>query len=320
MCLLTPANLLQRMMAIGSLGAFISVLICAFSTRSLAMIFVFQGLLVGISQGLILPLFMSMPSQWFLRRRGLASGIVMSGSGFGGGFATLIVRQLITKVGVSKALFIWSFMQLAAFVVGWLLVEVRVPVTRSAKSKPWLPTGIWNKPEWWSLLGCICIGIFGFIVSHKRTIPAPVSHLLTSSCLQSPYALIAAYSREKLPQYPSDSIIPTLPLTVMSFSSGFGRVFAGFLADLIGPVNTLFLSFFLGGLFQIVIWSFATSLGSILVFGILNGFAGSWFLSLIPPVVAQLFGTEGLATSVGFVVLSNSPGKLPLSATANGRC
>jgi len=59
-----------------------------------------------------------------------------------------------------------------------------------------------------------------------------------------------------------------------------------------------------------VIWSFATSMGPIMLFSIIYGFAGSWFLSLIPPVVAQMFGTEGFATLVGFVVLTNSPGRL----------
>ena len=88
------------------------------------------------------------------------------------------------------------------------------------------------------------------------------------------------------------------------------QIFAGFLADLIGPINTLFLSFFLGGLSQILIWSFATSMGPIMLFAILYGFAGSWFLSLVPPVVAQMFGTEDFATLVGFVVLTNSPGRL----------
>jgi len=74
------------------------------------------------------------------------------------------------------------------------------------------------------------------------------------------------------------------------------QIFAGFLADLVRPGNTLFLSFFLGGLSQILIWSLATGMGPVMLFAVIDGFAGSWFLSLVPPVVAQMFGTEDFAT------------------------
>jgi hypothetical protein len=121
-------------------------------------------------------------------------------------------------------------------------------------------------------------------------------------------------------------------------------------------VNTLFLSFFLGGLLQLVYWPFAENYGSIIGFAALEGLTGSWFMvrcsrfrfsapsplltfasffviavtsiavtllfnqpsqSLIPVAAAQLFGLEGLATIVGFSVLVNSPGQM-LGATLSG--
>lgn len=45
-------------------------------------------------------------------------------------------------------------------------------------------------------------------------------------------------------------------------------------------------------------------------FSVLYGLVGSCFLSLIPVCVASLVGTNSLATAVGLVVLSNSPGQL----------
>lgn len=56
------------------------------------------------------------------------------------------------------------------------------------------------------------------------------------------------------------------------------QILAGFLADRLGPVNTLFLSFFLGGLFQLVYWPFAENYGSIIGFAALKGLTGSWFM------------------------------------------
>jgi hypothetical protein len=67
---------------------------------------------------------MSLPSQWFYRRRGFASGVAIGGAGIGerlvdvvpeyqtklisvpsgGGVSTLLVRKLLTVVGYKKTL------------------------------------------------------------------------------------------------------------------------------------------------------------------------------------------------------------------------
>ena len=83
----------QRVIAISVSLAYLSLLASAFSTK-VYHVFLFQGVCLGISQGLGMPLFVSMPSQWFYRKRGLATGLAISGSGIGGGVGSLIVRRL----------------------------------------------------------------------------------------------------------------------------------------------------------------------------------------------------------------------------------
>jgi MFS family permease len=63
-----------------------------------------QGIIVGAGQGLAIPLFMSLPSQWFDRHRGLASGIAIGGAGLGGGFSTLMVRPMLSALGTKYTL------------------------------------------------------------------------------------------------------------------------------------------------------------------------------------------------------------------------
>ena len=67
--------------------------------------------------------------------------------------------------------------------------------------------------------------------------------------------------------------------------------------------------FLLGGLSQLVIWTFASNFASIFVFSALYGLIGPSFLSLLPIASAQLFGTTGLATLTGFLTLASSPGQ-----------
>lgn len=141
----------------------------------------------------------------------------------------------------------------------------------------------------YSLTFSIAIAIFGYL---------------------SPFYFITSFTRTTVPSLPSESILLALPLTLMNFSGGIGRIAVGSLADKFGPVNCLSLVFLLGGLSQLVIWTFATNFASIFVFSALYGLIGPSFLSLLPIATAQLFGTTGLATLTGFLVLANSPGQL----------
>jgi MFS family permease len=103
---------------------------------------------------------------------------------------------------------------------------------------------------------------------------------------------------------------------VPDFAAGFGRIAAGFIADRIGAVNCLFMSFFIGGLSQMVMWPFVKTFGSITGFAIISGFFGSWFMSLLAVACSRLFGGHGLATMTGFMILANSPGQLLGSTVA----
>lgn len=77
---------------------------CAGFAKPLWALILTQGVITGIGSGIAAPLFMSLPSQWFLRRRGLASGITMGGAGLGGGISSLIIRKLLLSVGRHKTL------------------------------------------------------------------------------------------------------------------------------------------------------------------------------------------------------------------------
>lgn len=75
----------KKCIGAGCVLSVLSLVGAALSYESLPALFVTQGVLLGVSQGLGMSLFMALPSQWFLERRGLATGISMSGSGIGGG-------------------------------------------------------------------------------------------------------------------------------------------------------------------------------------------------------------------------------------------
>ncbi|PBK86442.1 MFS general substrate transporter [Armillaria gallica] len=201
----------KKLFILSSILTYLCLLASAFSTK-LYLVFLFQGIFLGFSHGLGMPLYMSLPSQWFLEKRGVATGLAVSGSGICGGVSSLIVRKLLSTVGFRKTMLIYSSMHAVI----------------------WITALCWLKE----------------------------------------------------------------------------RILAGRLADYFGPINIFFSSFFFGGLFQLLIWTFAKTYASIIVFSILNGLVGCWFLSLLPVVCAELFGVQGLSTITGSMVLANSPGQM----------
>ncbi|GAA5880297.1 hypothetical protein JCM8547_001692 [Rhodosporidiobolus lusitaniae] len=283
----------KRMIAIGSIAAIICLVISACTVDSLPCLFIFQGILLGIAHGISLPLFMTIPSQWFSKRRGLATGITVSGTGFGGGFASLIMRGILPDLGYRNSLLVYTGISAVVYVCAWFLLKTRKPPLKAAPArfdtKTGLPPGIWKDPAFWCLCLAVFFGVFGFL---------------------TPSYYLTAYTQAKVPSLDPNSLQGAVPLIVSNFSLGVGRVFAGTLADYFGPLNSMIFSFACGGILQLAFWSNANSYGSIIAFSALVYSLGGWFFLLMPAVAAQLFGLRGLATITGYVVTGQSPGQL----------
>lgn len=89
-----------------------------------------------------------------------------------------------------------------------------------------------------------------------------------------------------------------------------GRVAIGYTADRLGSIQSLVLSLEIAGLLQIAAWHYATSFGGCLAFSFVYGLTGGAALSLIAPVIAQIYGVrDNMATIVGLAMLSSAPGK-----------
>ncbi|KAJ3887546.1 MFS general substrate transporter [Lentinula edodes] len=246
------------------------------------------GTIIGLANfGIGMPLYFSLCSQWFLKRRGLATGIAVSGSGIGGGIETLLMRQLIVKIGYRNTMLTFSSLHAVIWIFAWFLLKERLhPGLNPTAKKRWLPKKITG--SFCSVALSMFFGVFGYL---------------------TPYYLSATYTRQMVTTLDSNSLLVTVPLIVMNFCLGIGRITAGRLADIFGATNMFFCSFFIGGLLQMVFWTFARSYATIMVFSVLNGLIGSWFMSLLPVVCAKLFGVEGLSTITGFMILANSPGQ-----------
>ncbi|KAE8156095.1 major facilitator superfamily domain-containing protein [Aspergillus tamarii] len=97
-----------------------------------------QGFCVVLGMGFIFTPALAVQSQWFLKRRGLAVGFVMSGQMAGGIIWPVLVNRLLNFEGVSYgwALRIIGFMQLGIMVAAILLVQRRFVHVIEQRSLP----------------------------------------------------------------------------------------------------------------------------------------------------------------------------------------
>ncbi|KAG0037638.1 hypothetical protein BGZ82_002132 [Podila clonocystis] len=87
-------------------GAVISSsgIILASFTKELWQLYLTQGVLFGLGAGMSIFTSIAVPVQWFNKRRGLASGITVAGSGIGGAALAPLNRFLISQLGFRWAL------------------------------------------------------------------------------------------------------------------------------------------------------------------------------------------------------------------------
>ncbi|KZT55897.1 MFS general substrate transporter [Calocera cornea HHB12733] len=272
----------------GCITAFIAMLTAAFST-TLWQLFLTQGLLQGICTGLILPVAMAAPAQWFHKKRGLTSGIVIAGSSFGGGAASLVAQQLLTHLGLRYTLLAYAFLHAVLMSASVLMIRDR-PHPRSARYThapiEWWDASLFRTPLFWAVAVSIFVTVFGYL---------------------GPYFYIEQYTLSQLPNL--DPALLAVPAAVMNFSAALGRSTIGLLADRIGVLNAFIGSVFIAGCVQLLLWNFAHSFGVIIVFSIACGFFGAAFISLVSVLGAKLFGVRNLAALSGILMLFNMPGQ-----------
>lgn len=87
----------EPIIIIGACLLTLSLVVSAFAYVNLVGLFISQALL-GAAVGCGFPLFLAIPCMWFKKRRGLATGIATSGTGFGGAILSLILRALLARV------------------------------------------------------------------------------------------------------------------------------------------------------------------------------------------------------------------------------
>jgi MFS family permease len=130
-------------------GAFLCIFsLCMTSlTTEFYQIFLAQGLAFGIGAGAVFTASTVCVGQWFVRRRGLAIGIVTTDSSLGGVIYPIFLNKLIQDVGLAGAL------RYAALLMGILLgascfmIQARLPREMWNLNTKWFDPTLFNDKQ-----------------------------------------------------------------------------------------------------------------------------------------------------------------------------
>ncbi|TAQ86581.1 hypothetical protein B7494_g5090 [Chlorociboria aeruginascens] len=247
-----------------------------------------QGIGFGLGAGGIFATGVVCVGQWFVKNhRGLAVGIVVSGSSLGGVIFPFFVNKVVQSVGFDgavryTALFVGTLLVIACF-----LVKARFPGKKWDTESKWVDFALFKDKSF----TLYTIGAY-FVMWG----------------LWSPFDYLSTMAVE------TSGFSPDLALYLISIinaSSIVGRVVPGWIADHFGYFNIIILVSGMTGISVLALWipfDYHPSHVGLIVFSLVFGFVSGGFVTLMMPCVARSGELKNLGQRFGTfqVVLSLS--------------
>ncbi|KAG0298950.1 hypothetical protein BGZ98_010405 [Dissophora globulifera] len=294
----------------------LSLIATSFSTK-VWHLYICQGVLYGLGGSLAFFPSLSLPSQWFKKRRGFATGIAVAGGGFGGLVISPVTTVLFDKVGYRWTVRIIAFLHLAVIIPAAFLFRARVESGRDRAKR------LKREQLDRELTMADQVQKQGdekqsvLVDNDSQTTLAPKRKILDFSMLKdkrffllvmvaffvangyfNPYYYFPTYVQKHGGTVSTGSLL----IGILNGSSAIGRVTMGLASDHMGDVNTLLISTLCSAISVLVVWMLAgNSVPAMVVFCILYGFFSGSYVAIVPTVAAHLCGISRLASVTGIV-------------------
>lgn len=268
------------LMAIAWIGASFS--------KSPLWLYVFYGLFGGIATGLSYIPAVSCGIKWFPHKRGLITGIIIFGFGFGSAILSPLMTKLIQIIG-------WRAAMLYSGIVFGLLIILCAQFLKLPGGRCELSTSNNNSDDN-SLTHQEMLKTSAFWVLFVTYFIAMIAGMMTISH-------VVAFASDR-----GFSVMQgALALTVLSIFNGLGRVLAGHMSDKFGGKAILAALFLIiaGGMFLFA------SVQNVFIFfaaAALIGLCFGGFLAVYPPLTANYFGQDNFSVNYGIVFIGYGSG------------
>ncbi|MBR1272259.1 MFS transporter [Bradyrhizobium sp. AUGA SZCCT0222] len=278
-------------------------LAAAGAARNLLEVYTAYGLGVGLGIGCAYVPAVGAVQRWFVRRRGFASGLAVSGIGVGTLVMPPLATLLIETLGWRGAYL--ALGAIAAVVGGGMALLLE----NDPRARGLNPDGDAVLP------GAIPAQAQGATVSEAIRSPHFVA--LYAACLICSFGLFVPFVH--LVPYAGDHGVAAssavLLLGIIGIGSTAGRFFLGGLADRIGRQTALLL-LFIGMALALAIWLISTSFWQLAGFAFIYGMVYGAWVAVLPAVVMDHFGGRHVSGIIGILYTSVAFGTLIGPSTA----
>jgi MFS family permease len=217
--------------------------------------FLAQGLVTGVGLSVVFQIAILCVNTWFLKKRGLAVGLMVSGSSLGGVCFPVMLKRLFNSVGFGWGVRSAAFLIFGCLVIANFLVKSRLP-----------PPGWRNTRQ-----------IFDWAALKE-----PVFVFVCFACYFTYWGLFTPFTF--LPSYAiahgMDENLAFYLISIVNAASVFGRILPGILADRVGAYNVQVVATFIMAISVLAYWTPSTNNAAIITFGIFYGFVSGAFISL----------------------------------------
>jgi len=259
-------------------------------------LYLFYGVIVGIGMSASFVPLMSTVARWFVKRRGLMTGLVVSGIGIGGIIMPPIVTQLISSYG-------W---RISYLILGIIILVVIIMAAQFLRRDP---GQVAQFPDGQSVVkrGSILSEVKGF--SRQEAIHTRQFWMLCAIFL-SCFVSIDIILVHIVPHATDLGISPPIASSILSIIGALsivGRIGMGSAGDRIGNKLALIISFIL--LAVALFWLLgAKELWMLYLFAAIFGFSYGSTSVLMSPTVADLFGLRSHGEILGMVLFGTTIG------------
>jgi MFS family permease len=265
--------------------------------RSLTEVYLAYGLGIGLGVGCSYVPAMGAVQRWFVRRRGFASGLAVSGIGVGTLVMPPLAAFLIDQLGWRDAYLALGCLA-AVLGVGMALLIENDPHDRGVgpDGDPVRPDAHAVRSAGSSLREAILsprfAGLYAACVFVSFGLFVPFVHLV-------PYAVDHGVARSSA----------VLLLGEIGIGSTGGRFFLGGIADRMGRQRAILLMF-AGMALTMAIWAFSAGFWALSVFAFGYGIFYGGFVALIPALATDYFGGRNISGILGVLYSSVAFGTL----------